>query len=1482
MEEHFLYFQVAWVAAILLPLVTFLTVYCVRCFRPKTATLNHPDASLGAEEHVPLLTNNDDSDSDEQAAHELNREESDIHGRKDWEPFELKVQSQSSDKQQLQISKSDSGASSTGVQQLEQDVYNSTITYCSDSDLPDQWTNEQKVITNDEPPIIMLTSRLSENLKTIRIDSESTDDYQSESISQPSKPRATSITHDSVQLEWTKPKQGAHNISYTILYRSADDPPDQWIKWKAKTDEERVTVSQLSEKTVYYFKVQPESADGQTGLQSEVSEPVTTKVIVPSKPGKPRATNVTHNSIQLQWTKPEQGAHNISYTVLYRSTDDPQWTEWTAKTYEERVTVSQLSEKTVYYFKVQPESADGQTGLQSEVSEPITTKVIVPSKPGKPRATNVTLNSIQLQWTKPEQGAHNISYTVLYRSTDDPQWTEWTAKTYEERVTVSQLSEKTVYYFKVQPESADGQTGLQSEVSEPVTTKVIVPSKPGKPRATNVTHNSIQLQWTKPEQGAHNISYTVLYRSTDDPQWTEWTAKTYEEGVTVSQLSEKTVYYFKVQPESADGQTGLESEVSEPVTTKVIVPSKPGKPRATNVTLNSIQLQWTKPEQGAHNISYTVLYRSTDDPQWTEWTAKTYEERVTVSQLSEKTVYYFKVQPESADGQTGLQSEVSEPITTKVIVPSKPGKPRATNVTHNSIQLQWTKPEQGAHNISYTVLYRSTDDPQWTEWTAKTYEERVTVSQLSEKTAYYFKVRPECYGRIGNESVVSESIKTIQKLNLRNALNEVVTAQEKWYFIGLQLGLEQHDLDTIKHENNDTTDCLVQMLSKWLRQGRGVTWKKLIDSLNHATVGFHNLADSIEADHNICEVASNKDVMPTSAIQSREGFKCPLCGKCSIEQHLDRKCPKFNSSFPYLETKHLTENEELYLYNKLIDETQSISKEFISLLHHMRKSLKKQKINVFEMATYIKDIASLQSLSRPLSHSLQVKTFISASEIIDHLKDQRYISFFNYHIMQELITEYGTVEDKAMLSAYEENFTEFCKRSVFEIPKEVFGRPPNGGEMLAFKVTNDIKDSLPSSGIPPKRDTLSPRSQTLKKSSQTLDLSMDDTLIIQKNIARALGVNVGCLVFLGVSMGCIELKFSAPRVIMDKIRPQLNVDTAMESTGFADLESSGIYILCGPPGKPCATNVTCSSISLKWTKPEYQGFHPIQHYSVHYQSVTPNPPDEWQVLRTEGCEDNVKVNNLQSKASFIFKVQAVTEVGSGIISDESDLIQLSRIESKDQNRIKPGKPEFTNITHNSIQLEWTEPEVGASDITSYTVLYRSANQPPDQWMEQRTEKTEKSMVISQLSEKTLYHFKIRPESENSLWLESEASEPIMTRMIIPSKPGKPRATKVTCDNIELEWTKPEQGAHNITWYIISGTSDIPNQRIQQKTAQERIMISNLPERTAFYFKILPQYGEDGFGLESDISEPIITQGALISDSDRGKYVLMGIHMYFKM
>ena len=820
--------------------------------------------------------------------------------------------------------------------------------------------------------------------------------------------------------------------------------------------------------------------------------------------------------------------------------------------------------------------------------------------------------------------------------------------------------------------------------------------------------------------------------------------------------------------------------------------------------------------------------------------------------------------------------------------PSKPGQPRAVKITDNSIDLEWSKPEQGAQNVSsYTVFYRSiatSESHPPAEWSKiGTPYEKVTLTNLSAETTYicYIKACALTHGVDEGSGDVSDHIKirTFLSLNVKNVIAQAWKARVKWYHIGLRLGQETTDLDVIKNEITEDMR-FTRMITEWLRKGKA-TWNELIDALNHKTVGFSDLADTIAANYVPKDCKFTEIAVPFSP---KIGFKCPFCGECSMEKYYKGKCPKLDSSydlsFPYLELQHLTENQRIMLYIRLMEEADDIMDEFNDLLEKIRESFDRQGVNPKEIIESTEDFLG--------GHQIDSSKVNSPSTVIRYLQQKRYISFFNYHIVQKLIIKFGKDEDEQMLNAYEAKFKRFCERSVFEIPHDqaVFGPSCelHNGQMLAFKVTDEVTRNLhevaPDKSVPPSF-------HVVKMSSETLKLSLNDTLKIQRKIAKLLGIEtIESLIFLGAKKGCIELRFLVPTATLERIKQQQNVGTLTDLPGFTTLKSQGIHILCGPPGKPYATDITTDSVQLQWKQPEYQGLQQIQHHCIHYISLS-DPSAGWKAVLSEGSVESLEISGLSHNQSpFIFKVQAVNATGAGIQSEKSDPIHLRPLSIKRSNLNigKPGKPRALNVTHDSVQLEWTKPETHSDSITSYDILYHSTHDPPYQWMIQRhVNNTEEGVVVSQLLENTTYHFQVQPEFEAGIGLESDISDPIMTKMIIPSKPGKPRALKITHQSIELEWSKSEQGAHNVYCYsILYRSANDPADcwtEDEAATTENRVTVSQLRESTTYYFKVRPQCAEmemwrDGDGPQSDISDPIST--AMTSPSQPGKPQCIGV------
>ena len=577
-----------------------------------------------------------------------------------------------------------------------------TLLFHSSDEQPNKWHSRSIPPSKEEDTITTISSQQdyvfkvrAETAVGAGPESEPSDPVVYLTLEAPGKPVASTVYRKSVELYWEKPQH--HQMSallsestvktkhYIIAYSASTDPPDKWQIHKTSTSEQHDTVDGLSPDTVYFFKVRAETTAGTTP-ESELSEAIMTQSSLPP-PGKPYATDITHNAVTLEWNIPnishascpyhqvdtlQQSFRSVikSYTVFFRSQEDPpdQWEQFTTGSAIRCVTVPDLSPRKVYFFKLRAKT-NNTTSQDSEVSNPIRTKVPLLSPPGKPYANVVTHDSIQLKWEKPKDGDEMIvSYKVFYQPMQESgdKWSVHSTMAPNECFTVKNLEQKTTYIFKVAAETSSG-THQQSEASDSIVTKVLSP--PGKPYSSEATHNSIHLKWNRPEDGAELIkSYKILYCSLDQStsrNWSTCSITVGQECFTIKNLQQGTKYLFKVQAETSG--THQESEASDPIETKVLSP--PGKPCATNVTRCSIQLTWAKPTCGAEMVtSYKILHHSFRNPEesWSTCYTKDSKECCTISDLHHNTNYFFKIVAETSSGPSE-DSEVSDSVKTQDI-----------------------------------------------------------------------------------------------------------------------------------------------------------------------------------------------------------------------------------------------------------------------------------------------------------------------------------------------------------------------------------------------------------------------------------------------------------------------------------------------------------------------------------------------------------------------------------------------------------------------------------------------------------------------------------------------------------------------------------------------------------------------------------------------------------------------------------------------
>ena len=91
---------------------------------------------------------------------------------------------------------------------------------------------------------------------------------------------------------------------------------------------------------------------------------------------------------------------------------------------------------------------------------------------------------------------------------------------------------------------------------------------------------------------------------------------------------------------------------------------------------------------------------------------------------------------------------------------------------------------------------------------------------------------------------------TTAVINDLSKVMKAVHGVNKWFNLGLELGLLQPTLQSIR-DQHQPSDHKREMLTKWLNQVDGCrpSWKVLVEALRSSTVQANAIANTIEQDH---------------------------------------------------------------------------------------------------------------------------------------------------------------------------------------------------------------------------------------------------------------------------------------------------------------------------------------------------------------------------------------------------------------------------------------------------------------------------------------------------------------------------------------------------------------------------------------------------------------------------------------------------------
>ena len=146
-------------------------------------------------------------------------------------------------------------------------------------------------------------------------------------------------------------------------------------------------------------------------------------------------------------------------------------------------------------------------------------------------------------------------------------------------------------------------------------------------------------------------------------------------------------------------------------------------------------------------------------------------------------------------------------------------------------------------------------------------------------------------------------------------------------------------------------------------------------------------------------------------------------------------------SFPLLNLKDMSPDEKERLHQRLYAESENMMYNFQKLFTSTRKSLVDRQISVKDLLKHLDCLGSIkpnfEGSELPLLDCKLPE--LRKSENVDDAMSviSRYCSFFNYRIVEEIIDNVGSEQDKANLKKFKEEFSEYAQRHIFECPAEL-------------------------------------------------------------------------------------------------------------------------------------------------------------------------------------------------------------------------------------------------------------------------------------------------------------------------------------------------------------------------------------------------------------------------------------------------------------